>query len=157
MSDIEDPRIAVLAEGVIRSTRLMRALGLDGLGLALAIAFHDATRPWTARALADYIAFPRTSVLKRLREYQDLGVLRKTGDGWEVYPEPQLMLRKMLSEYIDLLGGDRVGFSPEVLDFCKGTSEGAVRPARRRLDMEEAQKICFPAGTSLLNLKMPAR
>ena len=151
MNDPADPRIAALTQAVIRSTRLMRTIGLDPMGLSLAIAFQDATRPWTARALADYICYPRTSVVKRLREYGRRGVVRRSDDGWEICPDSQELVRRMLLDYIDLLGGYRVGFSPEVVEFCKASSADDIRPARRQLDDNEALTISFPRGTTLLN------
>ena len=139
-----DPRISVFSDRAMRSTQLMRSLGMDGLGLSLAMAFHDATRPWTARALADYIHHPRTNVLKRLREMEAAGIVAKTEEGWAICPQAQAMYCRMLAEFLDLLSGERIGFSPEVVAFYERASSGIGRPSRRHMDADLALSISFP-------------
>ncbi|MBB96720.1 MAG: hypothetical protein CML68_19245 [Rhodobacteraceae bacterium] len=151
MTAFKDLRIGAFSEKTIRATKLMRTLGLDGLGFSLAIALHDATRPWTARALADYIHHPRTNVLKRLRELDHAGVVTKTEQGWVICPDAQQMICRMLSEFIDLMAGERTGFSPEVVAFCEAATVRIGRPTRRHMDAEAALTISFPKQPRLFS------
>ncbi|MAC81367.1 MAG: hypothetical protein CML66_25280 [Rhodobacteraceae bacterium] len=144
MSDNGDPRLVGLAERTIRSTRLMRAIGFDALELALAVAFHDATRPWTARALSDYICHPRTNVLKRLREHSGNGIFSKTPQGWIVCAEAQEIYCRFLSDFLDLLAGERVGFSTDVVAYFETAMSDPRRPSRRQMDAALARSITFP-------------
>lgn len=150
MSDNSDPRLSGMTEKTIRSTRLLRALGFDGLELSLAIAFHDATRPWTARALSDYICHPRTNVLKRLREHERNGIFAKTDQGWVVSDEARTAYRSFLLDFMDLMAGDRVGYSPEVVDYFETAMSDERRPSRRQMDAEVARSITFPKHTLVI-------
>jgi hypothetical protein len=124
-SEVEQKAKEIMPKTQLNHIEMVRRLhianeriGSDTLGYIMAGAFLVSAGPWTARALADYLQYPRTTVLRRLRANADRGYVSQKPNGWHATERGLIIAATLIDETQDIIFGLRSDFSAEMLDHC---------------------------------------
>lgn len=115
------------------------SLGVDHHAKLLMAAFLPSGRPWSRRALGEYLSVPRSTLLRKLRGLEDRGMVSQQGERWQVTPEGRRVGRALLVESGQIVTGDRIGFSSDTLSAMKRAGFD-VRPAAAHLSFPPLPK-----------------
>lgn len=95
------------------------SVGVDQLSRLLMAAFLPIGRPWSRRALEDYLAVPRTTLLRKLKALEASGIVSHREDGWQVTYRGAKLGRELLAETGEIVNGTRDGYSEGVIRSMK--------------------------------------
>jgi len=128
-----------ILHGMLRIQAAHCTLGIDGPARLILGCFLQECGRWTVSTISNYTHLPRTTVLRRLEGFASEGLVARYSDGWELTEPGRDLVCKVSSETAQVLMGERIGFSPELIQMFK-----AAPVLSYDLDEKSALRISFP-------------
>lgn len=107
-----------------------RAIGLSDRARLLATLMITDQRPWPLLKLSTVTGYSRTAIRDNLSNGEAFGITKKTVSGWVMTVLGRRLLRRILTEIVDIADGGATGFSDALMNEIESLKVKG-KPSRR--------------------------
>lgn len=130
-------------EVALRYHKVLRALNIPIAEWDIGMALYFSPVPISENSLAQIVGLPRTTIRLHIENNIRMGFMIRTKMGVEICSNGRSLTKAMLDEISDIVSGNRVGFSEEVVNLVVLAQSSSGVKSKHSTDPEQLRTLHF--------------